>query len=125
LGSYRKTKKVHINENDIIRAGVVINSEDIDKALEKARADHSDSIGAPKVYYFDMINRKKKKKKKKKKKIIYIIISIYKDYNVNVNNIIYFKKKFFFFNRFQKLHGMMLVVYKMLRRIFLIQFNYH
>ncbi|ORX84764.1 AAA-domain-containing protein [Anaeromyces robustus] len=44
-----KTKKVNINENDIIRAGVIINSEDIDKALEKARADHSDSIGAPKI----------------------------------------------------------------------------
>lgn len=46
---YRKIRKSNINENDIIRAGIVINSEDIDKALEKARADHSDSIGAPKV----------------------------------------------------------------------------
>jgi len=80
LGSYRKTKKVHINENDIIRAGVVINSEDIDKALEKARADHSDSIGAPKVYYFDMINRKNKKKKKKKKKIFFKNFLIFKGF---------------------------------------------
>ncbi|ORY46187.1 AAA-domain-containing protein, partial [Neocallimastix californiae] len=44
-----KLRKIYINENDIIRAGIVINSEDIDKALEKARADHSDSIGAPKI----------------------------------------------------------------------------
>jgi len=48
-------RKIYINENDIIRAGIVINSEDIDKALEKARADHSDSIGAPKVKYLNKI----------------------------------------------------------------------
>ncbi|TPX37218.1 hypothetical protein SmJEL517_g00992 [Synchytrium microbalum] len=37
------------NDDDLARAGVAIVGKDFDKALGKARAAHSDSIGAPKI----------------------------------------------------------------------------
>ncbi|KAJ3041360.1 peroxisomal assembly protein [Rhizophlyctis rosea] len=49
VGDLISTDKGHIQEEDIVKAGIALTARDFDVALDAARSAHSDTIGAPKI----------------------------------------------------------------------------